>query len=142
MLSYPLVCHCAQENRLHKSQFETLGKLFPVREGNFPDPVILLARFGIFLTGFLGRSNPTDYGIVLTRSSGTGRREWRRFRVSEVSQFSNQHLTPPHEAPPTQFFLYMSSLVFLIIMVSPFSTLAFWCKNLLYICWWRFFLRR
>jgi len=60
---YPLVCHCAQENRLHKSQFETLGNLFPVRAGNFPDPVILLARFGIFLTGFLGRSNPTDYGI-------------------------------------------------------------------------------
>jgi len=66
---YPLVCHCAQENRLHKSRFETLGKLFPVREGNFPDPVILLARFGIFLTGFLGRSNPTDYGIMLYSSN-------------------------------------------------------------------------
>lgn len=58
----------------------------------------------------------------------------------EVSQFPNQHLTPPHEAPPTELlFFYMSSLVFLIIMVSPFSTLAFWCRNLWYICWWRFF---
>jgi len=60
----------------------------------------------------------------------------------EVSQFSNQHLTPPHEAPPTDFIFYMSSLVFLIIMVSPFSTLAFWRKSLRYICWWRFFLHR
>jgi len=72
--AYPLVCHCAQENWLHKSQFETLGKLFPVREGNFPDPVILLARFGIFLTGFLGRSNPTDYGIEPYRRSRAGAR--------------------------------------------------------------------
>jgi len=50
---------------LRRSRFETLGNLFPVRDGYFPDPVIFLARFGIFLTGFLGRSNPTDYGILL-----------------------------------------------------------------------------
>ena len=50
MLSLSL--QCAQENRLNRSQVETLSNLFPVREGYFPDPVVFLAGFGIVLNRF------------------------------------------------------------------------------------------
>ena len=55
-----VVYHCAQEKRLHKSHFKNLSNLFPVIAGYFPDPAIFLARFGIFLTGFLWRLTIND----------------------------------------------------------------------------------
>jgi len=47
-----LVCQCARENRLNRSQLETLRNLYPVREAYFPDPVIFLAGFGMVLNQF------------------------------------------------------------------------------------------
>jgi len=65
-VGYPLVCQCAQENRWSRSHFEIFSNLFPVRERCFPDLVVFLAGFGIFLTSFLGRiTRQTRDSIIL-----------------------------------------------------------------------------